>query len=29
MGNKTFNKDEDFEGKKVERNFRTIKKKNF
>lgn len=29
MGNKTFNKDEDFEGKKVERNFGTIKKKTF
>lgn len=29
MGNKTFNKDKDLEGKKVERNFGTIKKKNF
>lgn len=27
MGNKTFNKDKDLEGKKVERNFGTIKKK--
>lgn len=29
MGNKTFNKDKDLEGKKVERNSGTIKKKNF
>lgn len=28
MGNKTFNKDKDLEGKKVERNSGTIKKKN-
>lgn len=29
MGNKTFNKDKDLEGKKVERNSGTIKKKTF
>lgn len=29
MGNKSFNKDKDLEGKKVERNSGTIKKKTF